>query len=203
MGEETPRFSFLTKEQAQERHQVAKSLCNPLSSKGDLIKNSIIDKNRLILESNPRISDLIGLYIRLREYELTGASPTGQLAKEWISLVAYSCELILKEGEHKSAQSFILLREMYEDIYGKIRSLSKQKPRHIFKSLAFVIKNTLKEKGLNFSIEEVEIRLKSQYERHPEIKNSVKIKTLLPWLGETPEFGEIITGTGHHQDSNS
>lgn len=182
MPEEAPRVSFLTKEQVEKKHQKAAFLYSPLTFEGGLIKNSIIDQNKLAAETNPRISDLIGLYVRLKEYELTGASPTSQLASEWVSLVAYSCEFILREGKHQSAESFKTSRRMFEDIYKRLRDLSNQRPRHLFKSLAFLIEKSLKEKVVNFSTDEIERRLRLQYKEHKEIEDSVKMDTFLPWV---------------------
>jgi len=182
MREEAPQFIFLTNRQKEERYRKAEFLSNPLSFEGGLIKTLIIDGNRAIIEKNPRITELIGLYTRLKEFDLTGASPTGQLASEWISLVGYSCELVLKEGEHQSAESFRFSREMFEEIYGKIRGLAEQKPRRIFKSLAFLIEEALKKRGVGLSTQAIEKRIKEQYEEHKEIQDSVKLNTLLPWI---------------------
>ena len=182
MSEEALKVLSLTTEQLDERHQKAAFLYTPLTFEGDLIRNSIIDKNRLAAEADPRIGDLIGLYVRLKEYELTGASPTGPLAREWISLVANSCELILKEGESQSPESFRLLKGMFEGIYGKFKGLFKQKPRHLFKSLAFIIGESLKENGVNFSTDEIERNFKRQYEENKEISDLVKLDTFLPWV---------------------
>lgn len=189
MPEEALRVSFLTKEQAEEKHQKAAFLCSPLTVEGDLVKKSIINKNKLAAEANPRIIDLVGLYIRLMEYKLTGASPTGQLAEEWLSLVAYSCELILREGKHHSFDSFKTSREMFEEIYQGVRKLSNQRPRHLFKSLTFLIGGALKKRGINFPPERIEKSLRLQYKDYKEVEDGVKLDTFLPWVTENPREG--------------